>query len=183
MSAVIVPPIDRLMRRVEKRPNFGCWQFTGPLRPDGYCQVQLTGKRGKKVLGHRLTYETYVGPVPEGLDLDHMCRNRGCVNPAHLEPVTRQINILRGTAPERTIEYFDEFWANRTHCPNGHELAVVGIDVESGTGHRQCRACHLQQKRENYQRVMADPIKAERRREQNRRARARYLARKRTATA
>lgn len=176
----IVPPIERLLRRVDKRAD-GCWQFTGALRKDGYSQVQLTGRRSKKALGHRLAYVSLVGPVPDGLELDHLCRNRACVNPAHLEPVTRSVNILRGTAPARTIEYFDELWANRTHCPNGHELAVVGIHTEPSTGHRQCRACHLQQKRENYQRVMADPAKAALRREQARAATRRYRAKKRAA--
>lgn len=179
----IVPPIDRLMRWVVADGT--CWRATRGIRKDGYCQIQLTGKHAPKMLGHRLVFEYLVGPIPEGLELDHVwalgCRFRSCVNPAHLEPVTHSVNILRGTAPERTTQYYDDLWANRTHCPNDHELAVVGIHVESPSGHRQCRACHLQQKREEYRRVMADPIKAARRREQMRAAAARYKARKRTA--
>jgi hypothetical protein len=180
MGRKIIPPIDRLMRWVVADGT--CWRATKGIRKDGYCQVQLTGKRAPKVLGHRLSYEHFVGPVPDGLELDHVwangCRFRSCVNPAHLEPVTRSVNILRGTAPEQTTAYYDAYWANRTHCDNGHELAKVGIQVESGTGFRSCRACHLQQKRENHQRAMADPVKAARVREQNRRAVAKYRAKK-----
>lgn len=179
----IVPPIERLMRWVVTDGT--CWRATRGLRKDGYCQIQLTGKRAPKVLGHRLVFEHFVGPIPDGLELDHVwargCRFRSCVNPAHLEPVTRSVNVLRGTSPQRTAEYYDALWENRTHCPNGHELAAVGIHVEHKTGHRQCRACHLQQKREEHQRAMADPVKAERIREQNRAAVARYRAKKAAA--
>lgn len=180
MARKIIPPIDRLMRWVVVDGT--CWRATRGLRRDGYCQIQLTGKRAPKVLGHRLVFEHFVGPIPGGLELDHVwargCRFRSCVNPAHLEPVTRPVNIRRGTQAARAAEYYERYWTNRTHCDNGHELAVVGIHVESPSGHRQCRACHLQQKRENHQRVMADPAKAARRREQMRRAAAKYRAKK-----
>jgi len=179
----IVPPIERLMRWVVL--DGSCWRATKGIRKDGYCQIQLTGKRAPKVLGHRLSYEHFVGPIPDGLQLDHVrergCQFRSCINPAHLEPVTQAENMRRGTQAERAREYFDALWTDRTHCPNGHELAVVGITVESGTGHRQCRACDLAQRRETYRRAMADPVKAERLREQNRRAVARYRAKKRAA--
>jgi len=177
-----VPPIERLMRWVVLDGT--CWRATKGIRKDGYCQIQLTGKRAPKVLGHRLSYEHFVGPVPEGLELDHVwergCRFRSCVNPAHLEPVTRSVNILRGTAPERTRAYYDALWDGREECPSGHKLAEAGVHIDA-EGHRQCRACHLKQKSETHQRAKADPVKAARIREQNRRAVARYRAKRAAA--
>lgn len=70
-----------------------CWVWTAATT-EGYGRFHLTGRT--LVLAHRFSYETTVGPVPDGLDLDHVCRRRICINPAHLEPVTRQINLLRG---------------------------------------------------------------------------------------
>lgn len=131
MPSKPVPPFQRLMRRVDKRAD-GCWQFTGRLNPDGYSRVHLgRGKPG--VQGHRLAYEVLMGPVPDGLDLDHLCRNRGCVNPAHLEPVTRQVNLLRG----QTITASK---AQQTHCIHGHAFTPENTYIKRN-GTRQCRAC------------------------------------------
>jgi hypothetical protein len=89
-------PIERIQARVEI-DDFGCWNWTGALTSNlpgkGYGRIQV----GPKLkLTHRVAYEALVGPIPEGLDLDHLCRNRKCCNPAHLEPVTRRENLLRG---------------------------------------------------------------------------------------
>lgn len=179
----VVPPVERLMRWVVVDGT--CWRATRGIRKDGYCQIQLTGKRAPKVLGHRLVFEYFVGPIPEGLELDHVwargCRFRSCVNPTHLEPVTHAVNIRRGTQAERARAYFDAMWENRTHCDHGHDLAIAGIDIEQATGHRKCRACHLAQKSAHHQRAKADPVRAARIREQNRRAVARYRAKKAAA--
>lgn len=173
-------PVERLMRRVVRDGD--CWRVTGPLRKDGYSQIEISGK---KVLGHRLTYEHFAGPIPDGLVLDHVwergCKFRSCVNPAHLEPVTHSENVRRGTQAERTRARFDAFWNNRTHCDHGHDLAEVGIDTEPATGHRKCRACHLKQRSETHRRAKADPVRAARIRQQNRRAQARARAKKAAA--
>lgn len=87
--------------------------------------------KSKKLLAHRWSYEFHVGPIPEGLDLDHLCRNRGCVNPDHLEPVTREENIRRA-------------FATVTHCPSGHPYSDENTYVRPGTVHRKCRACARQ---------------------------------------
>jgi hypothetical protein len=80
----------RLMEHVRKAEE--CWHWTGSKNNDGYGQVHI-GR--KTLLAHRLSYESFVGPVPAGLQLDHLCRNRACINPAHLEAVTGSVNVQR----------------------------------------------------------------------------------------
>jgi hypothetical protein len=95
----------------------------------GYSRVTILG-RGR--LAHRLCWELANGPVPDGLDLDHLCRNRACCEVSHLEPVTRQVNLLRG----ETIAARN---AARTHCPAEHEYTPENTQMKDGT--RQCRQC------------------------------------------
>lgn len=106
--------------------SHGCWQWTGPLDRHGYgyTAVNVDGAR-RNTGAHRYVYENEVGPVPEGLDLDHLCRVITCVNPSHLEPVTRSENLIRGARA-------------RTECRNGHDLTVEGA-FYPGTG--RCYAC------------------------------------------
>lgn len=105
------------------------------------------------MLLHRAAYELYVGPIPDGLDLDHVydrgCRSRRCCNPAHLEPVTRQENILRRT---RRI----------THCPKGHEYSESNTRLRpsaSGGINRQCRVCEAARSRE-YAKANSETVNA-----------------------
>lgn len=86
------PPLDRLMALLERPTGSDCWLWTGYVAAGGYGEFHLAGRTRK---AHRVAYELLVGPVPEGLDLDHLCRVRRCVNPEHLEPVTRQENLRR----------------------------------------------------------------------------------------
>lgn len=122
---------ERLWRRVEKTD--ACWLWQGSTR-HGYGQIQ--NGRGMS-LTHRLAYEELVGPIPAGLQLDHLCRVRNCVNPAHMEPVTQRENILRG-------EGFAARNAVVTHCPKGHEYSGANLRVCGGlaAGQRKCRQCH-----------------------------------------
>lgn len=73
----------------------GCWLWLGEINRNGYGRVWVSGKR---LMAHRHLYERLVGPIPEGLVLDHLCRNRSCCNPAHMDPVTVRVNTLRGEA-------------------------------------------------------------------------------------
>ncbi len=90
------------------------------------------GVDGTKVQAHRFAYELLVGPIPDGLEIDHLCRVTACVNPAHLEPVTGQVNTLRGDTPAAKN-------AAKTHCPQGHVYSVKNTGV--GNGRRRCRTC------------------------------------------
>jgi hypothetical protein len=99
----------------------GCWSWQGHCDPLGY--GRWAGK-----LAHRLIWESLNGPIPEGLELDHLCRNRRCVNPAHLEPVTHAENMRR-SAP-----------ATKTHCINGHPYDEANTYIRP-TGQRDCRLC------------------------------------------
>jgi hypothetical protein len=106
----------------------GCWLWTGYLTPDGYGRFQLD--RSSRV-AHRVGYEIYVGPISEGLELDHLCRVRHCVNPEHLEAVTHDENLRRGE--------IGTYNAVKTHCKRGH--ALTGGNLYPKDGRRHCRAC------------------------------------------
>lgn len=109
----------------------GCWEWRGaPLQTSGYCRVKMGGV---SVMAHRAVYEALVGPIPAGLQLDHLCRNRRCVRPDHLEPVTASVNQRRGTSPASEN-------ANKTACARGHALSGSNLFVRKD-GRRLCRAC------------------------------------------
>lgn len=105
------PPEDRFWPKVEVT-GF-CWNWTGFRGAHGHGQFKATPTTSTGA--HRWAYEFLVGPIPDGMFLDHLCRNTGCVNPDHLEPVTNAENVMRGFGP--TANH-----ARKTHCPRGHEL-------------------------------------------------------------
>jgi hypothetical protein len=107
----------------------GCWEWAGE-RNGGYGRIRLDG-RWKRM--HRLTYELLIGPFPNGLISDHLCRNRWCVNPLHLEPVTYRENALRGIGPTAVN-------ARATHCLRGHPFDEANT-IWRPSGGRDCRAC------------------------------------------
>lgn len=109
----------------------GCWQWIGATERRGYGRAW---ERGRDVYAHRVMYERARGPIPEGLYLDHLCRNPGCVNPDHLEPVTNRENLLRG-------EGFGARNARKTHCVRGHALSGDNVRSHNHGTARECRAC------------------------------------------
>ncbi len=126
-------PEARFWAKVEPVPFSGCWVWMGHINDKGYGLTQIRiGHKWKKLRAHRVAYELYRGPIPAGLDLDHKCRVRCCVNPDHLEPVTRQVNILRGIG-------IPAIKAAQTHCVRGHEFTPKN----TGRTSKQTRYCRL----------------------------------------
>jgi hypothetical protein len=108
----------------------GCWTWTRETDHDGYGRVRY---EGIKRMAHRVAYAALGGSVPDDLQLDHLCRVRNCVNPAHLEPVTNRTNTLRGNGPTAVNSV-------KTHCPQGHPYDRVNTHFRP-CGRRRCRAC------------------------------------------
>jgi len=134
---------ERLMTYMMPEPNSGCWLWLGTVSGGGYGQFQESPLTKKKKLAHRASYECFVGPIPAGMQLDHLCRVRCCVNPAHLEPVTNQENGLRGIRLNRL----------KTHCRRGHLLAGNNLIPRFlRKGQRVCRECDQMRKRVQYAR-------------------------------
>jgi len=121
---------DRIERKISPEPNTGCWLWAGGDAGEGY-GASYHNKKVKRA--HIVVYELLVGPVPQGLTLDHTCRVRCCVNPDHLEPVTRVVNIMRG-------EGACAKHARKTHCPQGHEYTRENTQLWKT--YRYCKACH-----------------------------------------
>lgn len=143
---------ERFWPKVDKNAEGGCWEWTASVMAAGYGQINL-GRRGDGIgYAHRLAYEWLVGPIPPDLVIDHVCRNRRCVNPAHLEVVTERENILRGAGGSAIN-------ALKTHCVNGHEFTPENTYVYSMTGARSCRECARARDRRRQPRIrrMAGP--------------------------
>lgn len=124
---------DRFWQKVN-RIDGGCWLWTASLTRGGYGQFRINGKTRR---AHRIAYLLSVGPIPDGLDLDHLCRTPACVNPAHLEPVTRGENTARGGA----IAAMRAARAAQTHCKHGHEFTPENTYIHPKSGARDCRKC------------------------------------------
>ena len=115
---------QRFESYIDRTP--GCWIWTGPRNQDGYGRFHFrSGDKWATRVAHRISFEKAGGVVPNGLMLDHLCRNPSCVNPDHLEPVTNVENMRRG-------------WYGRSLCIHGHPLD----GLNTTTGHRRCKTCH-----------------------------------------
>jgi hypothetical protein len=123
---------EQFMTKVQILPS-GCWAWMGRHLPNGYA---LCHRRGmKETLAHRVSYRLFTGPIPEPFTIDHLCRNRGCVNPAHLEAVPLIENVLRGFAPSVVR-------SRRGTCDRGHPFVLLK------DGRHYCRACSTERSRE-----------------------------------
>jgi len=126
----------RLERRTVRITETGCLIWLGKLDKDGYGVMVI---EGRQIPAHKASYEDSVGPVPSGLQLDHLCRVRCCVEPRHLEPVTCAENIRRGLTGKNM--------ADRTHCPRNHPYDAANTYFNR-KGARHCRLCKIERRRE-----------------------------------
>jgi len=132
------PAIDRLLAKAVEED--GCWLVKSGLAPNGYSQVSVGSAR--KLIGHRVAYEFFISDIPPGLEIDHICLRRNCVNPWHMDPVTHAENMRR---------QHEALWHGRKTCARGHQLADAGvITKQSGAlTVRICAACYRENNRKD----------------------------------
>lgn len=135
---------ERFWEKVQKTE--GCWLWTGAINTNGYPALTEPGHRGRQVRAHRYAYELLVGPIPEGMQIDHLCEVKRCVNPQHLEPVTAEVNSMR-------------YRGKKTHCKHGHPLdgwRRLCVHGEYKV-RRYCTTCRAQewQRKKEVRRAMA----------------------------
>lgn len=134
----------RFWPKVERRNDNECWPWKAALNEGGYGRLLVDGKMERS---HRLAYTLLVGPIPEGLVIDHLCRNRACCNPSHMEPVSNAENVARGTVRQRLSAKY----AAITHCKRGHAYAENSFRNKRGA--RVCKLCKAHVAKERNQRL------------------------------
>ena len=139
------PVAIRFWAKVKIGGPTDCWLWQGAKNSRGYGRFHVEGTRWQRVGAHRIAYEMAKGPIPNGLQTDHLCRTPACVNPTHLETVTSRTNTLRGINPR----------SSRSHCGRGHEYQADNfrLYLPKGATHpkRVCRVCHRIRERTKYQ--------------------------------
>jgi hypothetical protein len=132
------PPSKKAAHLIDKHSSpAGCWEWLGSKDGKGYGQMQ---NNGRTYLAHRVVYEIECGPIQDEMELDHLCRNPGCVNPAHLEPTTHAENVRRGVSPPAIN-------ARKTYCKRGHPFDDENTFIAK-SGKRRCRACDRERERQ-----------------------------------
>lgn len=135
------PASERLVGKYRVDAD-GCWRWTGAISTNGYGRIQVDGECG---YAHRVSYEAHVGPIPPDMTIDHLCFEKTCIRPDHLQPVSNTENIRRYA---QTI----------THCPQGHPYSTVNTYLywdKQGRPHRICRTCRDRRVREFRERASA----------------------------
>ena len=120
-------PLTDFYDRIKFNEQTWCWDWQGEITWGKYGRISI---RRKRVLVHRFSYELFKGKIPDGLEIDHLCRNRKCCNPQHLEAVTRSTNLSRGHNHNR----------DKNHCPQGHPYSGKNM-ITRKNGSRECRQC------------------------------------------
>lgn len=128
---------DHIDKRIAMEPMSGCWLWTGTLTSEGYGRLCSADGR-RQMPAHRYVYQYFVAIIDPKLHVDHLCRNRACVNPDHLEAVTSRVNTLRGVGVTAVH-------AAKTQCVNGHAFDETNTSYR--TGGRACRACRAEASR------------------------------------
>lgn len=144
MARAPQPLIDRIADKFVV--GDGCWRWVASLSTGGYGQVNSGGHNGQPLMAHRVIYEMLAGPIPSGFQLDHLCRNRWCVRPDHLEPVTQDENKRRGEAGQ----VHKERMAALTSCKWGHAFDAANTYIgvgQNGNTRRTCRKCKARRER------------------------------------
>ena len=137
---------ERFWAKVNRSADAECWLWLGYTGRNGYgsfSESRHGGRPGRTRVAHRVAYELTAGPIPVGFEIDHLCRNRSCVNPAHLEAVPPYVNNMRSDSPTSKN-------ARKTHCPYGHPYAGDNLYFHAGSNGRRCRACHRESERARY---------------------------------
>lgn len=132
---------ERFWQKVRVAGPDDCWEWLGHIDRRGYGSCYFPNSHPRKNgVAHRYLYEVLLGkgPLPEHMSIDHLCQNKRCVNPAHLEVVTMRENILRGNGKAANN-------ARKTHCPNGHPYNLLNTYFRDGGRRRNCRICWQQQ--------------------------------------
>lgn len=162
MAPKVRPPIERFSEKTSVLGN-GCVEWTAYVGTNGYGRFYVDGRNA---LAHRWSYEHHAGPIPAGLHLDHLCRNRSCVNPEHLEPVSQSENVRRGVGPLIAAERHRAL----THCSEGHPYDEANTYTDSKS--RNCRTCKRQNARAWYLRNRELTIERARQRRQGKKSEA-----------
>lgn len=141
LGKVYGPVSARIEARITPEPNTGCWLWLGAVGRRGYGTMTINGQTA---MAHRASYEAFVGPIPDGLHIDHLCKVRSCVNPGHLEPVTPAENAARSPKPI-TLQ---------SHCKHGHPF--IGENLIWKGKQRACRECSRRVALASYHRRQAN---------------------------